>query len=227
MKAVILAAGRGTRLRIYTDRMPKPLVPVCGRPVIEYTLLQLAALGIRQVVINAWHLADMLIAHIGDGSAWRLAVTWSREESLMETGGGLRLALPLLGDEPVLVINGDILWRLDLLPLLAGFDPARMDGLLALVDNPPDGEGDFSLAPEGRLRRDRGGATALTYAGIQVIHPQALRPYPLEPFSLNRLYDDSMQAGRLFGLHLQGAWADIGTPERLARAERGWKESRP
>ncbi|MBF0177668.1 MAG: nucleotidyltransferase family protein [Magnetococcales bacterium] len=222
MKAMILAAGRGTRLRAYTDRMPKPLVPVQGRPVIDHTLHRLAAMGLRQVVINAWHLADLLMAHIGDGSAWGLQVTWSRETVLMETGGGLRQALPLLGEEPFLVINGDILWNLDLTPLLTAFAPASMDALLALVDNPLAEHGDFALTDDGRLRRDRESPNALTYAGIQVCHPHALAPYPCEPFSLNRLFDDSMAKGRLYGLHLTGAWADIGTPERLAHAEKNW-----
>ncbi|MBF0134674.1 MAG: nucleotidyltransferase family protein [Magnetococcales bacterium] len=223
MKAMILAAGRGERLRIYTERMPKPLVPVQGRPVIEYTLLRLAAMGLREVVINAWHLADMLIAHIGDGAPWGLQVTWSRETILMETGGGVRLALPLLGEDPFLIINGDILWNLDLTPLLTTFDPDRMDALLVLVDTPAPGGGDFSLLRDGRLLRDRGGPAALTYAGIQICHPRALLPYPPEPFSLNRLFDASLATGRLYGIHLAGKWADIGTPERLAHAEKNWQ----
>ncbi|MBF0425747.1 MAG: nucleotidyltransferase family protein [Magnetococcales bacterium] len=222
MKAMILAAGRGTRLKLYTDRMPKPLVPVRGRPVIEYTLEQIAALGMHEVVINVWHLAEMLIDHIGDGARWGLNVTWSREETLMETGGGVRFALPLLGDQPVLIINGDILWRLELTPLLTSFDPARMDALLALITPPAPGLGDFTLGADGRLTRDRGAAAALTYAGIQILQPQVLADYPPEPFSLNRLYDASIAAGRLFGMHLAGAWADIGTPERLAQAEMTW-----
>ena len=224
MNAMILAAGRGERLGPLTDRIPKPLVPVGDRPVIEHTLSGLARHGIRRVVINVWHLADKLMAHVGDGSAWRMSVTWSREQRLMNTGGGVRQALPLLGDAPFLAVNGDILWNADLSPLLAGFDAGRMDGLLGLVVNPPDGEGDFLCDPaDGRLLRGRRQPGAWTYSGIQVLRPQALAVYPEEPFSLNRFYDDAIARGRLFGRVLEGNWADMGTPQRLESARRVWK----
>ncbi|MBF0143851.1 MAG: nucleotidyltransferase family protein [Magnetococcales bacterium] len=224
MKAMILAAGRGERLRPLTDRIPKPLVEVGGEPLIGHSLRRLAALGIREVVINAWHLADQLIARIGDGSAWGVEVVWSREEILMETGGGVRLALPLLGDEPFLVVNGDLLWRLELEALLGAFARSRMDALLGLVANPPWGKGDFVReAATGRLSRAGGAPGSFTYSGIQILNPEAVAPFAPVPFSLNLLYDQAIARGRLHGVPLVGSWFDIGTPERLAEARERYR----
>ncbi len=224
MNAMILAAGRGERLGPLTDRTPKPLVPVAGRPVIEHTLLRLARHGVRRVVINVWHLADQLMAHIGDGAPWQLSVRWSREDRLMNTGGGVRMALPLLGEAPFLAVNGDILWDIDLNPFLATFDANAMDGLLGMVANPREGRGDFIRDDaDGRLRRAGPEAGGRTYSGIQILRPQALSGYAEEPFSLNRFYDDAIARGRLFGFVLEGAWADMGTPQRLAAVRQEWK----
>nr|CRH04796.1 Putative glucosamine-1-phosphate N-acetyltransferase [Candidatus Magnetococcus massalia] len=225
MPAMILAAGKGTRLPSWTNHTPKPLVPVAGEPVIFRTLQQLAAAGFERVVINTHHLAEQLHQQVGDGQKWGVKVQWSPEALLLETGGGVRQALSLLDEAQFLVINGDILWQLDLGPLLSGFDGATMDGLLGLVANPADGRGDFVRGADGRLARGRGAAGSLTYSGIQILSQQAVARYPIEPFSLNRLYDDAMAAGRLQGVVLNGFWADMGTPQRLADAERVLREN--
>ncbi|MBF0271098.1 MAG: nucleotidyltransferase family protein [Magnetococcales bacterium] len=225
MHAMILAAGYGKRLRPLTDTVPKPLVDMGGRPLLDHTLLRVAALGIRRVVINVHHLAEQIIAHVGDGSAYGLDVIWSQETVLMETGGGVCQALGLLGEAPFLAINGDVVWDMDLEPLITAFDPIRMDGLLGLV--PVRGEeaggGDFVVDDRGRLRRAGSGNGGWIYSGLQMLRPSALRDYPAEPFSLNRFYDDAMGRERLYGLPLEGFWADIGTPERLDITRLEWK----
>ncbi|MEO5363676.1 MAG: nucleotidyltransferase family protein [Magnetococcus sp. DMHC-8] len=222
--AMILAAGRGERLRPLTDHIPKPLVAVQGRPVIVYALLRLALLGVTRIVINACHLADQLMDHVGDGTRWGVQVTWSREQQCLDTGGGVVNALHHMGDAPFLVVNGDILWNVNLQAMLATFDPQQMDGLLGLVMPPEGSGGDFVLDTEtGQLRRAAGAANALTYSGLLMVAPQALAHYPPVPFSLNRFFDDALQNGRLRGFALQGGWADMGTPERLAKtAEMAW-----
>lgn len=233
MNAMILAAGRGERLRPLTDHQPKPLVKVRGRPVIDYTLEHLARLNIRHVVINACYLAEQLMDYVGDGSAWNIAVTWSHEKSCLDTGGGVVHALCHVGDLPFLVVNGDILWTLDLRPLLTTFDVHSMDGLLALVTTPTDREADFLYTEPDPSSQNRAGFLVraagrpvekdqkrVTYSGIQVLRPQALSEYPDTPFSLNRFYDDALTRGRLRGLWLPGRWSDMGTIERLEKAQK-------
>jgi MurNAc alpha-1-phosphate uridylyltransferase len=225
VKAMILAAGRGTRLGALTQTTPKPLMPVRGLPVIDHTLRALAPLGISQVVINCCHLADILMAHVGDGARWNLHVQWSHEPVLLETGGGVCQALPLLGDEPFLAINGDILWHMDLEPFLGTFRRGCMGALLGLIPPPADRGlhgGDFIRHTDGTLVRGRGRPGSLTYTGIQVLDPQVLRQYPVVPFSLNRVYDDLLAAGQLYGEPLAGAWSDIGAPQSLRHADLHW-----
>ncbi|MBF0158669.1 MAG: nucleotidyltransferase family protein [Magnetococcales bacterium] len=222
MKAMILAAGLGKRLGAITQTIPKPLVPVRGIPVIVRTIQLLASQGLRQIIINASYRAEQLQQQIGDGQAWGVEVSWSLEQQPLETGGGVCQALPLLGDEPFLAINGDVLWQLDLAPLIRGYDGNRMDALLGLVAAPEAGSGDFLLLPDGQLQRGKGRPEAWTYSGIQILAPAPLRHYPVAPFSLNRYYDDSQQRHRLYGQLLTGQWIDIGTPERLAQAEQQW-----
>lgn len=227
MNAFILAAGRGERLRPLTDHTPKPLITVDGRPVIDHTLKRLLNGPIEQIVINVWHLAEQLEEHLKHHEEWGGRVVVSREGELLETGGGICKALPLLGKSPFLAINGDILWDFDLSPLLTGFDLATMDALLLLVANPKGKQGDFilpggTLGPIHRLgTRDEN--NPLTYSGIQVINPLALTPYPVTRFSLNRFYDDCIHNNRLYGMRVTGSWSDIGTPESLEEARGLWK----
>lgn len=222
MNVMILAAGRGTRLGVLTDAVPKPLVDVGGKSVIERTIERLAHMGFRRIVINVHHLAEKLIARVGDGHRWGVTIAWSPEESLLNTGGGVRRALPLLGDAPFLAINGDILWDLDLTPLLRGFDHDNDDVMLGLVPNSHGHPGDFRLRPDGLLERAVATPDSLTYCGIQIIRPAAMLPYPMQPFSLNRFYDDAIADDRLRGVPLSGRWTDMGTPERLDHARLHW-----
>ncbi len=219
MRAMIFAAGRGERLYPLTRTLPKPLVDVNGETILGYTLKRLASYGIREVVINVWYLADQIKEAVGDGSRWGVDVAWSHEE----TGGGVRYALDLLGEEPILTINGDIMWAFDLIALMELYDSARMDGLLIMTDNPTDKDGgDFRIHEDGHMTRDKGSPEAFTYTGIQLLNPVAMRPFPVEPFPLNRFYDDRIAAGRLFGCRLSGRWADVGSMERLERVRREW-----
>jgi N-acetyl-alpha-D-muramate 1-phosphate uridylyltransferase len=224
MNAMILAAGKGERLQPLTNHTPKPLVEVAGKSIIEHTVRRLTTLGVRRVVINAWHLADKLIDYVGDGQQWGVEVVWSREDCLLNTGGGVRNALSKLDDGATILVNGDILWDLDLKPLMDQFNEKDMDGLLGLIPNPPYKNSDFFCQPEGgKLLRADGAKVGYTYAGIMIFQARALADYPLEPFSLNRFFDDGIDAGRLFGLPLSGSWADMGTPERLAQVQKEWQ----
>ncbi|HIJ83308.1 MAG: Nucleotidyl transferase [Magnetococcales bacterium] len=224
MNVFILAAGRGQRLRPLTDHQPKPLLDIDGRPVIDHTLERLTRWPVSKIVVNTCHLADKLAQHL---ATYRTpTVIISRESELLETGGGVCNALPLLGNDPFLAINGDILWDFNLDPLFLGFDSGSMDALLVLVANPPGKRGDFVIQGDtmGRLRRfQEGDAHSWTYSGVQMLNPPALASYPVAPFSLNRFYDDCMQQQRLFGIALPGAWSDIGTPATLAEARKIWK----
>ena len=154
---------------------------------------------------------------------WGVEVVWSREDRLLNTGGGVRNALPKLGEAASILVNGDVLWDLDLRPLLADFDEKKMDAILGLITNPPYKKSDF-LCPSagGPLLRAHEIAGGYTYSGIMIFRPQALMKYPLEPFSLNRFFDDAMAVERLSGLPLSGRWADMGTPERLAQVQKEW-----
>ena len=215
MKAMILAAGRGNRMRPLTDRVPKPLLEAGSRPLIQYHIERLAAAGIRDIVINHAHLGEQIEATLGDGSRFGVRIRYSPEHTALETGGGIFKALPLLGPEPFLVINGDI-WS-DLEP--AGLHLRETDlAHLVLVDNPPHHpSGDFALT-DGRVRAD--GDRRLTFSGVGV-YSQALfadcRPgaFPLAP-----LLRAAMAEGRVGGEHHAGRWLDIGTPERLAELDR-------
>lgn len=214
MRAMILAAGRGERLRPLTDELPKALVPVAGRPVIEHHLRALAAGGFRQVVINLGHLGGQIRDHLEDGGGFGLAIRYSDEgDHILETGGGIRRALPMLGDGPFLVVNADI---------LTDYPYARLRKLhcplahLVLVDNPPDhADGDFHLRG-GQVHRN--GGTPLTFSGIGVYHPDLFADHPDGRFPLAPLLLQAMDEKLVSGEHYRGRWADIGTPERLRAA---------
>ena len=216
MKAMILAAGRGTRMRPLTDHCPKPLLQVDGKPLIVHHLQRLRACGITDVVINVSYRAEQIMSALGDGTAFGMHIAWSREAAPLETGGGIRQALPLLGGAPFLLVNGDVWCDLapDELPGL-GDDLAR----LVLVDNPTHHpRGDFHLDAEGRVHPE--GEPRLTFAGISLLDPALVADEPAGAFALAPLLRRAMTEGRISGHHHRGTWVDVGTPERLAELDR-------
>jgi MurNAc alpha-1-phosphate uridylyltransferase len=226
MKAMILAAGRGERMRPLTDQIPKPLLPVGGKPLIVWHLERLARAGLREVVINHAHLGAQIEAALGDGARWGLTIRYSPEpEGALESAGGIANALPLLGTgEPFLVVNGDIFCDWDVLravKILAANDLAH----LILVPNPPHhAQGDFSLT-EGRAGADikvaaGRGVQVCTFSGIGIYRPQLFAEIQRgQPAKLAPLLRVAMDAGRVSGeLHV-GRWVDVGTPQRLAELD--------
>ncbi len=214
MKAMILAAGKGERMRPLTLHTPKPLLPVAGKALIEYHIEALAAAGITGLVINHAWLGQQVEQALGDGSRYGVSIVYSRETEPLETGGGILRALPLLGDDPFVLVNGDIWADYDFARL-----PQQPDGLahLVLVDNPEHhGGGDFALE-QGQVRS--AGAAMLTYSGIAVLHPQLFAGCAGGAFRLAPLLRAAMEEGLVSGEHFAGRWLDVGTVERLALAE--------
>ncbi|MBL0450054.1 N-acetylmuramate alpha-1-phosphate uridylyltransferase MurU [Aeromonas caviae] len=210
MKAMILAAGRGERMRPLTDLLPKPLLAAGGKPLIVHHIEKLKAAGVTTLVINHAWLGHKLVAALGDGSALGVSIHWSAEECALETAGGIVQALPLLGSEPFLVINGDTWLDLDYRALVnqpLGDDLAH----LWLVPNPPQHpQGDFSLQA-GRVLD----TPALTFSGVGLYHPAAFAGLPCGARKLAPLLRDWMALGRVGGSLLAGEWRDIGTVDRL------------
>jgi MurNAc alpha-1-phosphate uridylyltransferase len=223
--AMILAAGRGERLRPLTDMVPKPLIPVAGRSMLDRAIDRLTAHGARKIVVNVHHLGEQIASHL----AGRAAVV--HEERLLETGGSVKNALPLLGNGPFFVVNGDGLWRDGPLPMLdrmaSAWDPRHMDALLLLhplartIGREPMDRGDYFLDADGRARHRRAadGAPYL-FASVSVCAAGLFRDSPDEPFSLLKLWTRAEGAGRLRGLVHDGQWFHIGTPQALAEAEK-------
>jgi MurNAc alpha-1-phosphate uridylyltransferase len=214
---MLLAAGRGERLRPLTDRIPKPLVQVGGKPLIAWHLERLAASGVREVVSNVSHLGQQIVDYVGDGARFGLQVAFSREAEPLETAGGIAQALPLLGREPFLLVNGDIYCEADFRPLLSRRLGANVAHLV-LVPNPPqNAKGDFSLEDDV-IGND--GTPRYTYAGVAVMSPRLVEPVkrgdkaPLAPL-LRASATKRLITGEMFG----GLWQDVGTAERLAELE--------
>ncbi len=215
---MIFAAGFGTRMAPLTATMPKPLIPVAGRPLIDHALALTD--GIPKVVVNLHYKGKMLASHLEDRD---VALSWERDV-ILDTGGGLRHALPLLGQGPVFTLNSDAVWTgaNPLRELAAAWEPARMDCLLLLLPagqaNGHDGRSDFVLAPDGRIERAAGRAGHV-YLGAQIVDPAGLSAIPDRVFSLNRLWDAAIAQGRAFGVEHQGGWCDVGHPDGIALAE--------
>lgn len=222
MRAMILAAGRGERLRPLTDALPKPLVDVGGKPLIEYHLENLAGAGFGKIVINQGHLGDMLPRALGDGERWGITIHWSDEQpEALETGGGIFQALPHLGSAPFLVINGDV-WT--------DYPFARLRAIkcdwahLVMVPNPDhNSRGDFSLAG-ARIREH--GDRPLTFSGIGVYHPRLFEGCKAGKFSVVPLLRSAMEQHLVTGEEFRGGWNDIGTLERLEAARKACPLSR-
>ncbi|MCS3837632.1 MurNAc alpha-1-phosphate uridylyltransferase [Pseudomonas sp. JAI111] len=216
MKAMILAAGKGERMRPLTLSTPKPLVRAGGVPLIEYHLKALATAGFTEVVINHAWLGQQLESYLGDGSQYGMRIEYSREGEPLETGGGIFRALPLLGDEAFVVVNGDIWTDYDFSVL---HQPIAGLAHLVLADNPPHHPaGDFTLV-DGQVRDAQPGAATLTYSGIAVLHPQLFDGCSAGAFKLAPLLRKAMADGQVTGEHLRGHWVDVGTHERLAEVE--------
>lgn len=222
MKAMILAAGKGERLRPLTLHTPKPLVRAAGVPLIEYHLRALAAAGFGELVINHAWLGQQIEDHLGDGSRFGVSIRYSPEGEPLETGGGIFKALPLLGDEPFLVVNGDIFTDYAFAQLrkpLAGL------AHLVLVDNPAHHpQGDFLLTG-GQVSDGQGAGERLTYSGLAVLSPQLFEGCEPGAFKLAPLLRQAMARGLVSGERHAGRWIDVGTHERLADVERLLQES--
>ena len=211
MKAMILAAGRGERLRPLTDRIPKVLAPVAGEPLVAHQLRWLAGIGIHEVVINLHHLGRQVVDALGDGSAHGVEISYSLEPERLETGGGIVKALPLLGDEPFVLLNGDIYTDFPLAELPPALAP---DAVAHLVLTPRPlfrAHGDFEAA-DGRITR-RG--DTYVYCGIALLDPMALRGRKAEPFSLREVYFEALARRALTAQVWGGFWTDIGTLQQL------------
>ena len=229
MKAFILAAGFGKRLRPITETTPKPLIPLNGKPLIAYHLENLKRAGVQDVVVNVHWLADQIIDYLGDGSEFGLNIQFSHEAELLETGGGILKALPLLGDAPFLLVNGDVYIEYTFSELL-GHQLGDNLAHLLLVENPShNGTGDFSIndfsAGSGQLRRHESD-NEFTYAGVALIRPMLFNEWMSQtgPFALLSPLLSAAINNRLSGELFQGVWEDVGTIERLEKLDRSLKE---
>jgi MurNAc alpha-1-phosphate uridylyltransferase len=224
---MVLAAGLGLRMRPLTLERPKPLIVVDGHTMLDRALDHLAAAGVELAVVNAHYKSEMIAGHLA--GRHRPTTILSHEETALETGGGVRRALPHLGTDPVLVVNADIVWTDGpavpaLARLAAAWDPATMDALLLVTVRERavgyDGAGDFALATDGRLvRRGLAASAPLVFAGVQMIRPGVFAGFPDGPFSTNLVWDRVLAQGRLFGLIHDGDWYHVGTPAGLAEAD--------
>jgi N-acetyl-alpha-D-muramate 1-phosphate uridylyltransferase len=225
--AIVLAAGLGTRMRPYNGHVPKPLVTVGGRSLIDYGLDRLAETGVERAVVNVHHLADAVERHLASRKRPRIIISDERE-NLLGTGGGIAKALPQLGAAPFFLVNSDTLWLDGVKPnfarLAESFDADAMDALLLLAPTVGSlgyqGRGDYSMLDDGRLRRRGENEVApFIYAGAAILSPTLFANAPQGAFGLTSLFDRAAEAGRLFGLRLDGVWMHIGTPEAVAAAE--------
>ncbi len=230
--AMVLAAGFGERMRPLTDSLPKPLVSVAGKTLLDHVLDRLAAAGVESAVVNVHYLADKIEKHVAGRKQPRITVSDERAK-ILGTGGGLIKALPSLG-ETFFHVNSDSIWiegvRQNLRQLAGSFDPAKMDALLLLAPSANSigysGRGDFSMSADGRLRgRAEREVVPFVYAGAAILSKQFCQGAPEGTFSLNVLFDRAAAAGRLHGLRLEGLWMHVGTPDAIGMAEAAILES--
>lgn len=215
MKAMLLAAGRGERLRPLTDSLPKPLLPLGDTTLIEIHLAALARAGFKEAVINLRYLGHLIEARLGDGARYGISIAYSREAAELETGGGVKQALPLLGGQPFALINADVHTDFNLALLKEPLPPGSL-GRLVLADNPSHHpEGDFGLQ-KGRLTDQ---PPRLTYTGLATLHPDLLAQAPATSFKLKQALAPAIASRRLHGRHHPGHWQDIGAPARYARLQ--------
>ncbi|MDR3422327.1 MAG: nucleotidyltransferase family protein [Xanthobacteraceae bacterium] len=226
-RAIVLAAGLGTRMRPYNGHVPKPLVQIGGKPLIDYSLDRLADAGVERAVVNVHHLADAVERHLAPRRRPHIVISDERG-ALLGTGGGIAKALPQLGDAPFFLVNSDTVWLDGVKPnfarLAEAFEAQTMDALLLLAPTTDSigyaGRGDFAMASDGRLRRRaEGEVVPFVYAGAAILSPALFADAPAGAFPLTGLFDRAGAKGRLFGLRLEGVWMHVGTPEAVAAAE--------
>jgi MurNAc alpha-1-phosphate uridylyltransferase len=229
---MVLAAGFGLRMRPLTETIPKPLVHLRGRPLIDHVLDRLNEAGVARAVVNVHHFADKLEAHLAKRESPQIIISDERKR-MLDTGGGVVHALSHLGSAPFLIHNSDSVWiegvGSNLERLFAAWDGAQMDALMLLASGATsvgyDGQGDFSMGTDGRLkRRGERQMAPFVFTGVSIAHPRLFDGAPKGPFSLNAPWDAAIDKGRLFGVRLDGLWMHVGTPEALVEAER-WIES--
>ncbi|HEY5965849.1 MAG TPA: nucleotidyltransferase family protein [Xanthobacteraceae bacterium] len=225
--AMVLAAGFGERMRPLTEKMPKPMVPVAGKPLLDHVLDRLAAAGVARAVVNVHYLADQIEKHVASRKAPQIVISDERTK-LLNTGGGVVKALPTIGAEPFFHINSDTIWidgvRPNLERLVDQFDPDGMDALLLLAPSAHSigyaGRGDYLMAADGRLtKRPESEIAPFVYAGAALLRPELFKGAPEGAFSLTALFDRAAAAGRLHGLRLEGVWMHVGTPDAIGQAE--------
>ena len=226
--AMMMAAGLGKRMRPLTATRPKPLVKVAGQPLNDHALDRLEAAGIERTIVNVHYLPDALIAHVRARKSSMEILISDERDLLLETGGGLMKAAPLLGDAPFLCVNSDNLWidgPRDSIAMLADlWDDARMDALLLVVPHARatchTGPGDFHMSPDGCLRRRKPGYVApFVFTGVQIMSPRLLADPPGAVFSTNIFWNRAIETGRLYGASHQGLWFDVGTPQAIPVVE--------
>jgi MurNAc alpha-1-phosphate uridylyltransferase len=231
--AMVLAAGLGIRMGALTEARPKPLIEVMGRALIDHVLDRLERAGVATAVVNVHHFADALEGHLKGRARPRIAISNERER-LLDTGGGIVKALPLLGEAPFVLVNSDSLWiegaTSNLARLAQGFDRARMDGLLLIAATAGalgyDGRGDYAMERDGRLSRRGERETApCVYAGAAILSPALFSGAPKGPFPLAILFERAEEQGRLYGLRLEGTFLHVGTPAAIAAAEQAIRRS--
>lgn len=233
-KAMILAAGRGKRMRPITATTPKPLIEVNGQALIDHGFDRLAEAGVSSCVVNVHYLADLVEVHVLRRADMEILISDERDE-LLDTGGGIKRALPLLGEEPFFQLNADTAYWIEgvkpnLEHMVDAWDPDRMDALLLVAETVKavgySGRGDFDMAKDGSLiRRTERSVAPFAYAGAAILHPKLFESAPDGPFSMNVLFDKAIEAGRLFGVQMEGVWLHIGTPDAIVAAEYAVRES--
>lgn len=225
--AMVLAAGLGLRMRPITERMPKPLVRVAGKALLDHVLDKLGEAGVAHAVVNVHYLPDQIIRHVAARQMPRVTISDERD-MVLGTGGGVVKALPLLGDAPFFHLNADTMWidgvRPNLLRLADAFDPSAMDILMLLAPTATsvgyDGSGDYAMATDGRLiKRKEKQLVPFVYAGAAILSPKLFAGAPAGEFSLTDLFNRAEAGGRLFGLRLEGVWMHVGTPDAITAAE--------
>jgi MurNAc alpha-1-phosphate uridylyltransferase len=232
-KAMVLAAGLGLRMRPLTEQMPKPLVQVAGRALLDHVLDKLGVAGVSEAIVNVHYLPDQIIDHVAGRTGPRVTISDERDE-VLGTGGGVVRALPWLGAAPFFLVNADTLWidgvRANLARLAEAFDPARMDVLLLMAPTASsigyDGSGDYAMLPDGALRkRKEHQLVPFVYAGAAIMSPALFAAAPRGEFPLIKMFDAANAQERLFGLRLDGVWMHVGTPDAVQAAEEAFLES--